>query len=303
MPWFNVDDGFHSHPKGRKAGLEAIGLWTIAGSYCMSYLTDGFVSEWVVKSWPKGPALAKKLVAVGLWIPTEKDGDKGFQFHDWELSQRSKIQVEADRRAAAARQDVARNPELRDAVKDRDGDRCRYCGLIVEWSNRRGSSGGTYDHVIPNGGTNLDNLVVCCRGCNAKKGRRTPEQAGMRLLPPKTDSNQIQNKAEESLPPHTNTQPSPSLVVNSGGGVTSVDAREARPHCARHPNENSNAACRDCARRREWDVAEEQRRKDDELATRRARREAIDACNLCDQNGKREVGNNACADCDHKEVS
>lgn len=84
MSWFPVDDAFHSHPKARKAGLEAIGLWSVSGSYCMAYLTDGFVPEWFVKEKPRGTTLAKRLVGAGLWRPGVNDeGEPGFWFHDW----------------------------------------------------------------------------------------------------------------------------------------------------------------------------------------------------------------------------
>ena len=59
----------------------------------------------------------------------------------------------------------------------RDDGACRYCGA-------RGDS--TFDHVIPRcqgGSDEPENLVVACRGCNSRKGGRTPEQAGMVLRP------------------------------------------------------------------------------------------------------------------------
>ncbi len=61
-------------------------------------------------------------------------------------------------------------------ILKRDGYRCQYVGC-----NRRGT---TVDHVIPRcqgGASTWTNLVACCRECNAKKGGRTPEQAGMTL--------------------------------------------------------------------------------------------------------------------------
>ena len=99
MPHFRVDDQLNNHPKARQAGLEAMGLWTVSGSYCMAYLTDGFVPEWYVKSWPKGAALAKRLVAARLWEPTERDGEKGWQFHEFTGPGRqdSRAQIEAER--------------------------------------------------------------------------------------------------------------------------------------------------------------------------------------------------------------
>jgi 5-methylcytosine-specific restriction endonuclease McrA len=58
----------------------------------------------------------------------------------------------------------------------RDDYTCQYCGYQ--------GPGLTVDHVIPRdrgGKTDWDNLVACCTRCNAKKGNRTPEEAGMTL--------------------------------------------------------------------------------------------------------------------------
>ncbi|HIE03498.1 MAG TPA: HNH endonuclease [Candidatus Latescibacteria bacterium] len=63
----------------------------------------------------------------------------------------------------------------------RDGHRCQYCGTT--------QGPMTVDHVIPKdmgGKDTWENLVCCCVRCNNRKGNRTPEQAGMRLIrPPK----------------------------------------------------------------------------------------------------------------------
>lgn len=178
MVWFRVDDDLAFHRKSLKAGNAAMGLWVRAGAECASQLLDGFVPDEMALLIGTR-ALANKLVDAGLWHRV----DGGFRFHQWEDRQPTKADVEADRRANAARQKVFRSPHLRDAVRKRDGDRCRYCGVLVAWNDRRGAAGGTYDHVIPDGPTDEANLVVCCRGCNASKGRRTPEQAGMHLRP------------------------------------------------------------------------------------------------------------------------
>ncbi|ULH17394.1 HNH endonuclease (plasmid) [Deinococcus sp. KNUC1210] len=67
--------------------------------------------------------------------------------------------------------------DVRQAVYERDGFQCRYCGadkyLVL-------------DHVIPvvqKGAHDASNLVAACGTCNLKKGGRTPEEAGMPLLP------------------------------------------------------------------------------------------------------------------------
>ena len=74
----------------------------------------------------------------------------------------------------------------RQNVIQRDMGLCRYCG---EETYPAGSGLGprqTIDHVIPKskGGTNgAHNTVCACWGCNHRKKARTPEEAGMPLLP------------------------------------------------------------------------------------------------------------------------
>jgi hypothetical protein len=83
MAFFNVDDQFHGHPKARKAGLAAVGLWTVAGSHCRAYKSYGFVPNWFVANWPQGKRLAGQLVTAGLWAEDEQEGEQGWRFHDW----------------------------------------------------------------------------------------------------------------------------------------------------------------------------------------------------------------------------
>lgn len=102
MAWFNADDQLHSHPKSRAAGLEAMGLWVLAGTYCTNHLTDGAVPQWFIDSWPRGPECAAKLCQVGLWEPLEPDG---YQFLSWEEYQLTREQVQERKAAAAARKE------------------------------------------------------------------------------------------------------------------------------------------------------------------------------------------------------
>lgn len=72
MPWFNVDDSAHSHPKMIKAGNAAVGLWMRCGSYVAQHLTDGIVPGLVAAMYGTAPQI-KKLTAVGLWHATGHD--------------------------------------------------------------------------------------------------------------------------------------------------------------------------------------------------------------------------------------
>ncbi|MGB9826054.1 MAG: HNH endonuclease, partial [Desulfofundulus sp.] len=115
-----------------------------------------------------------------------------------------------DQRQHAAQQkrrhrELYNNKALIQAIRERDKDRCRYCGRPVNWKDRKGPDGATYDYVDPNGPTSLENIVVACRACNAGKGQRTPEEAGYTLLPPPTEylqkstQNQVNIKSVSTL--------------------------------------------------------------------------------------------------------
>jgi 5-methylcytosine-specific restriction endonuclease McrA len=61
----------------------------------------------------------------------------------------------------------------------RDDHQCQYCGQSQPTSQL------SLDHVVPRslgGKTSWENIVCSCMSCNSRKGGRTPEQAGMRLL-------------------------------------------------------------------------------------------------------------------------
>lgn len=123
--WFRVDDNMHGHPKARAAGLESLGLWTISGSFCGNYLTEGFVPDWFVRTWKNGRKLAGQLVAAGLWMEAEQDGVKGWQFHQWDERQPSKAQVTAEREATRARVQKWRNGKrnaVDNGVSNADGN-------------------------------------------------------------------------------------------------------------------------------------------------------------------------------------
>lgn len=103
IPWFKVDDRLHAHVKPRRAGLGAMGLWTVAGSWSADQTQEGFVPEWFVNGW-KAKRYAIQLVDAGLWLPGEKDDEPGWWFHDWEHFQPSKAEVDREREANRERQ-------------------------------------------------------------------------------------------------------------------------------------------------------------------------------------------------------
>lgn len=88
MPWFKVDDHFHSHPKVVAAGNAAIGLWVRCGSYSSAYLMDGHVPAAKVREMGSRREL-DALTTARLWVPSilpahlPGGGDPSFLFPDF----------------------------------------------------------------------------------------------------------------------------------------------------------------------------------------------------------------------------
>ena len=71
-------------------------------------------------------------------------------------------------------------PFSRANIYARDGHTCQYCGAQAVPTGEL-----TFDHVVPvahGGRKDWENIVTCCVSCNRRKGGRTPEEAGMRLM-------------------------------------------------------------------------------------------------------------------------
>lgn len=99
MPWFRLDDSFHSHPKVIAAGNEAIGLYVRCGTHAAEHLTDGFVGRETVALYGSDD-LAATLVGTKLWHRARG----GWTIHDYLDYNPSREDVEKERAKAAARQ-------------------------------------------------------------------------------------------------------------------------------------------------------------------------------------------------------
>jgi 5-methylcytosine-specific restriction endonuclease McrA len=93
-----------------------------------------------------------------------------------------RIQIPVPEVVVLSRYDRVANQHLpftRRNLYRRDHLRCQYCG------RRPGVKSLTIDHVVPKslgGITSWTNCVLACAECHGRKGGRTPEQVGMKLL-------------------------------------------------------------------------------------------------------------------------
>lgn len=110
MTWFKVDDGLHSHRKAVRAGVAAMGLWVLSGSWASDQLSDGWIPRYIAARLdPKQyERHAAALVQAGLWIADEHEGESGWWFHQWEDHQPTAKTVHERRDAAKDRMRRAR---------------------------------------------------------------------------------------------------------------------------------------------------------------------------------------------------
>lgn len=139
---------------------------------------------------------------------------------------------------AAAKKAELRDQELLTAVRERDHGRCRYCASECGRFDRVGARGLVYDHVDPTVANGAANLVCACRSCNSKKGARTPEAAGMALLPvpgaipaPRPDT----DPAREPTPTNSFASGQTTSRARTGRDGTGTQSNHWRRTAARPP--------------------------------------------------------------------
>ena len=131
MGWFRIDDTFHSHPKVRRAGATSVGIWALAGSYCVAYKSRGFIPTWWLQGWGRtGTTAARKLVEAGLWDEAEQDGEPGYQFHDWDDYQQLPEQIERSRDVWRTKKARQRERSSRHASGDHSMCHPQYCAAL-----------------------------------------------------------------------------------------------------------------------------------------------------------------------------
>ena len=83
---------------------------------------------------------------------------------------RLKAEIESERQRRRDNTD----PALTVPVTLRDGDQCRYCGVLTKWRGRVSGRTRTLDHLLDRvdglgGTTSVDNVVVACVRCSSAR--------------------------------------------------------------------------------------------------------------------------------------
>lgn len=194
MPWLRVGDKFATHPRlmavfglratDERSVNEVAGFVVRLSAQSASFMTDYSIDLGTAQllGGSRTQLLLRQAVQAGLLTEHGQRSERHWKIaEDTDLvHMRSKAEVEWDRQ----RHRDVRNPRLTVPVRQRDGDACRYCNRSVNWSDRRGARGATYDHTEPGTAASIDTFVVSCGGCNSAMGDMDTETRRARLLPP-----------------------------------------------------------------------------------------------------------------------
>lgn len=230
MAWLRLDDVGYDDPLVLAIGNAAYGASVRLAQYASAQRTNGWVPASKVREIASKRELDALLnVHIGDRPPTlHQHGDecRCLEGKDWGPGKGGYwIHAFLDRNPSREENDVhrakrreLRDKELRHAVKERDGDLCRYCGITVKWSDRKTARGGVLDHVDPRIADGAANLVVACRGCNGRKKDNTVAAAGMTLHPIGTTAEDLERirdgsttVADPDLEPDPDPDPDPEL--------------------------------------------------------------------------------------------
>lgn len=194
----------------------------------------------VLAQLPKTPLLDSFLAAADEYCPEFARLVRAHAGREWAgLKTWLKQQQQSESMDQSLDRIIYRDRDLVRQARVRDGSTCRYCGKKVNWSDRRGPDGGTYDipdpaatdlrqdlrgsvsGSVPKHRSNLG-PVVCCRACRIRKNGRGLAEAGMRLLPVGngfTDQTQIgpEDHSGDTQVARENTQTSLALAPSQDG--------------------------------------------------------------------------------------
>ncbi|HIY94960.1 MAG TPA: hypothetical protein H9821_04760 [Candidatus Rothia avicola] len=177
---------------------ELTGFLFHCASHSAQHFTDYFIEEGVVKregglepdpekvfeqNWER---LADAALKVGFFTGVYKNEDGQVAYKLIE-DPNDFVHLIKEKEAAWNK---GRDRDLSDTVllgkvRVRDGDQCRWCGIVVSFDARNNGRAGTYDHVTSMVVANGDpsKLLVSCRGCNQARGNGKHWDKPLRPVP------------------------------------------------------------------------------------------------------------------------
>lgn len=179
MSWQKSSDGAATHPRLMKIDAlpdaddrllnEARGFLWACSTQSAQHDTDYFVEVGVARMMggARWRVLIDVAVRVGLITEHEIDGLRVFKLLEdenlWHIRSAAEKRWEGQQRADT------KDPALRVPVVLRDGDQCRYCGVLTQWRGQRHHATFTLDHLVPGQAGTVETMVVACWRCNTSR--------------------------------------------------------------------------------------------------------------------------------------
>lgn len=195
MPWKKDSDTAALHPlvtgilrtvpdADDRTMNEVAGFVQRCATHAASVMTDYWFDVAIAQAMApaRWEVLVRQARQAGLITAVQGRG-LGRRFRLVEDEQLFQIRYRADVEWDRQRDRDRKNPDLTMPVLLRDGDVCRYCGLVVNWADHRGGRGGTFDHRDAGDGATVDTYVVACRSCNSRRKNSPQADVDVPLQP------------------------------------------------------------------------------------------------------------------------
>lgn len=180
MPWTRSGDNAATYPalmqlQGTRGAdtrtlNEVFGfVWRCScqsAAHLTDYVVDAGTAEMIGGA--RTAELVKLAVRAGVFTPRTVNG-----IRSWVLLQDPDfihIQLAEEVMWGRQQRNDSRDPRLRVPVLRRDGDNCRWCGVLVQWRGKRTNRSGTLDHLNPGEPGTPETMIVACLGCNSGRG-------------------------------------------------------------------------------------------------------------------------------------
>lgn len=194
MPWVRMGDNAATYPRllqiagfpgaDSRAVNEVFGFISRCATQSAGHLTDYVVDVGTAQM--IGGTRTKKLidwcVRAELLTPVKVKGVEKFVIinDDEFIHIRTKQEIEWER----TQRNDTRDPSLTVLVRLRDGDNCRWCGVLVKWTGRKSNRSGVYDHLKPGEAATVDTMVVACVRHNSARKNNPQWDNDHQLRPP-----------------------------------------------------------------------------------------------------------------------
>ena len=267
-----LDDHFWAHPKVLNCSDGALALWTRALSWVGFQLTDGFVPHQCLRLLRGRKRDADRLVAVGLWVRGECDGQLGYWFHDF-----------TDWNNAATRGEVEKR-------RKRGHDRViKHREKTTDWSGSRPEDTSTPDAY----GEKLVNHSPTSHVSDVDMLPVLAEEITTSTLPATSPTH---SRPDPAVAPTVQPKLKPPAATS---GQSPADwSTMDDPRCRKHAGlpRGKVPPCWACGQVRLWFTQQA-------LAVKQAQRNKIATCTYCDERGlaetRDESGKRLLIRCDH----